>query len=161
VWDVYDCAPSTIGVGGLPDPVGESLRLDKAGGTVLQWDKAVQGHTTNVYRGELYYGVGLGDPTCLEAESVTTEAEDWDPSPPPGNIYYYVVAGCNVCGEGSAGLSSYGEERSTGWASCPTVDGDFDTEGVPDLSDNCPMQANVGQADADQDFVGDVCDPTP
>jgi hypothetical protein len=36
----------------------------------------------------------------------------------------------------------------------PDVDGD----GVPDSSDNCPAVANAGQADVDDDGVGDLCD---
>jgi hypothetical protein len=36
------------------------------------------------------------------------------------------------------------------------VDGDGD--GVPDATDNCPAAANVNQADADADRVGDACE---
>jgi len=36
---------------------------------------------------------------------------------------------------------------------------DTDGDGVPDATDNCPMTANADQADADQDGLGDVCDP--
>jgi len=39
----------------------------------------------------------------------------------------------------------------------PDVDGD----GIPDDGDNCPWLANPGQADADQDDVGDACDLCP
>lgn len=35
---------------------------------------------------------------------------------------------------------------------------DFDGDGVADLTDNCPLDANPGQLDADQDAVGDACD---
>ncbi len=35
---------------------------------------------------------------------------------------------------------------------------DTDTDGVVDVIDNCPAQANSGQQDADGDQVGDVCD---
>lgn len=35
---------------------------------------------------------------------------------------------------------------------------DFDEDGVPDTSDNCPAQANPDQIDLDQDGLGDACD---
>ncbi len=36
---------------------------------------------------------------------------------------------------------------------------DQDGDSVPDIQDNCPMTANVGQGDGDGDKVGDACDP--
>jgi hypothetical protein len=38
---------------------------------------------------------------------------------------------------------------------------DEDGDGLDDLCDNCPDQANPNQADTDGDGVGDVCDPDP
>jgi len=38
---------------------------------------------------------------------------------------------------------------------------DTDGDGVPDITDNCPNDANADQADADNDGLGDVCDSTP
>ena len=38
---------------------------------------------------------------------------------------------------------------------------DRDDDGVIDLYDNCPEKANPSQADGDEDFVGDACDPCP
>lgn len=41
------------------------------------------------------------------------------------------------------------------------VDTDDDNDGVLDAADNCPLNANPNQADADADGQGDVCDQTP
>ena len=37
-------------------------------------------------------------------------------------------------------------------------DDDDDNDGVLDVNDNCPQQANTNQADNDQDGKGDICD---
>jgi len=36
-----------------------------------------------------------------------------------------------------------------------------DGDGIPDDEDNCPMDFNPNQEDADGDCIGDVCDPEP
>jgi hypothetical protein len=36
---------------------------------------------------------------------------------------------------------------------------DTDSDGIPDSSDNCPDNCNTQQLDADEDGIGDVCDP--
>jgi hypothetical protein len=38
---------------------------------------------------------------------------------------------------------------------------DIDSDGQPDIIDNCPLDANADQSDADFDLIGDVCDPHP
>ena len=38
---------------------------------------------------------------------------------------------------------------------------DTDGDGLIDSEDNCPDVANSDQADADQDGLGDACDPSP
>jgi hypothetical protein len=35
---------------------------------------------------------------------------------------------------------------------------DVDLDGIPNAADNCPLDANPGQADADGDSIGDACD---
>ena len=38
---------------------------------------------------------------------------------------------------------------------------DADSDTIEDFADNCPNDANLDQADQDQDGLGDVCDPDP
>ncbi|MEZ4462844.1 MAG: thrombospondin type 3 repeat-containing protein [bacterium] len=41
----------------------------------------------------------------------------------------------------------------------PLCVGDQDGDGIPDVRDNCPSVHNPFQSDADQDGVGNACDP--
>jgi len=155
VEDSQDCAPSTVGVASAPGPIGSTLQMDKSGGTTLHWSRGAQGHTTNIYRGQILTSQPLS-PSCLVAEHPRTDAGDPE-LPPSGMVFYYVLSPRNACDEGSAGQESGGAERS-GWTPCSTVNGDFDGDGIPDLSDNCPVVANADQSDSDLDFVGDACE---
>jgi hypothetical protein len=38
---------------------------------------------------------------------------------------------------------------------------DLDSDGIPNLDDNCPIVFNPSQADSDLDGIGDVCDICP
>jgi Thrombospondin type 3 repeat len=41
-----------------------------------------------------------------------------------------------------------------------TPNGDTDNDGVDNLADNCPNVANLDQADANGDGIGDACSAT-
>ena len=64
---------------------------------------------------------------------------------------------------GPPGLTVDDAERLVDQANTPLVHAaklfaDSDGDGVPDTSDNCPLQYNPGQADSDGDGAGDACD---
>ena len=39
------------------------------------------------------------------------------------------------------------------------IEDDVDFDGIPNVSDNCPFNANFSQTDSDGDGLGNVCDP--
>jgi hypothetical protein len=161
VADGDDCAPQAAGISTLPGSIGDSLRLARVGPAArLSWTRAVQGPTSNVYRGLVTGSAAwLYNEVCFDTENAATTLVTGE-QPPAGAIWYYLVAGRNVCGEGPHGAASPGGER---WAAevCPSAGRDGDGDGVTDVADNCALVANAGQVDGDADFVGDACDNCP
>ncbi len=159
VIDVLDCAPSNASLSRIPESIGSTLTLDKLGDDVtFHWKRPSQGATANVYRGELP-GTVPSTPVCLITGEPGIEATATDPVV-AGAVAFYLVTARNACGEGGAGSDSGGVPRS-GWVACPSSSSDFDADGVPDDSDNCPLAPNPGQSDGDLDFSGDDCDACP
>lgn len=160
VADTADCAPFN---GSLSQPaatIGNTLRIDKTGGTVLTWLRGDQGHVSNLYRAvrpmnQPYDGAFA----CLTPESPVPNGND-PQTPLSGMVLYYLVSARNTCGESAAGFASSGAPIQPAPA-CPALFADFDGDGRSDLEDNCPLAANPAQADADHDFVGDLCDNCP
>ncbi len=58
------------------------------------------------------------------------------------------------------GIDAHAISADTTPLSVSIINDDFDqdTDGVLDRNDNCPMDSNTDQADADNDQIGDVCD---
>jgi hypothetical protein len=159
VSDASDCAGLARSVNRVPDKVGPTLRLSKSGPT-LRWERSFQGHTYNVYRGNLDPGQPWSyNETCLVSETVDAEATDLA-NPPAGKGFYYIVSAKNRCGESPASTRSTGEEHTPS-VPCSTLGADSDTDGLQDLDDNCGRTANESQADADGDSIGDACDNCP
>lgn len=110
--DACDCAPADASAFAIP---AETANLRFATGTTgLAWDSGASasgsGIVYDVARGDLS-AVSGGSEICLESGSMDEVAVDaTDPS--PGEGYFYLVRGRNVCGAGT-----YGAGRSV--AGCP------------------------------------------
>ncbi len=158
--DFSDCNPLNASYADSPGPVGAGLRINGSTSSLLTWGHPAQGHTSNLYRGEIVPGEAWSyATTCLAAERIEESAIDSE-VPLPDHAFFYLAGGRNVCGQGTIGKASDGTDLFPE-STCPGQGGDFDDDGVPDIGDNCPKIANPDQADGDRDFVGDVCDSCP
>ncbi|MBK7537136.1 MAG: thrombospondin type 3 repeat-containing protein [Myxococcales bacterium] len=63
---------------------------------------------------------------------------------------------CEDCSSGTYAPGSDGPDQDAD-GSCDAGDTDDDGDSVPDGEDNCPLLANPGQEDANEDGVGNVC----
>ena len=159
VGDACDCQVANPSLASIPGQVG-TLRLDKTGGTRLRWLRAPAGYLSNVYRGTLAAaGTFAYNEACLDPGNTDLEAND-AAVPVAGALYWYIVAGANLCGQGPATVDSAGASHFV-VTSCTTGPGDADGDGVDNRQDNCPLIANVSQTDTDDDFTGDACDNCP
>ena len=158
--DAGDCAPFNRSVSTIAAPVGNSLAVSKTGGATLEWLRADQGHVSNVYRNVRAAGQPYAESFgCLLPEALGTTTTDTQLTA-PGTVLYYLVSARNSCGDSPAGFDGGGAPTFPA-PTCSASFGDFDLDGLADISDNCPMAANPIQADGDQDFVGDLCDNCP
>jgi len=158
VLDASDCAARNRAVS---QPAGEpgGLRLSKvAGAERLNWNRGGQGHTSNVYRGDLVPGQPWSNAmTCLTSESPVRQVDD-PAVPPPGRGFYYLVAAKNSCGASRAGSTYPGGADVNPPVPCTPANRETDGDTLTDLGDNCPVNPNSNQPDGDGDWVGDVCD---
>lgn len=96
---------------------------------------------------------------CDDANSVNNDSCD--------NTCHNVIS--SVCGNGTTEQGETCDDGNTASgdgcdASCQIENSDptdSDSDGIPDLSDNCKMVANSDQTDADQDGIGSACDNCP
>ncbi len=164
ILDAGDCASDYSGVSELPGLIGNTLTVERSGGTdaVLHWSRGIQGHTSNLYRGTILPGLAWSYATsCFESENPTVDSIGVDSDvPPPGFAYYYMVGSRNICGDSPIHVDSDGVDILA-MGSCASGAADTDLDGAIDLVDNCPETSNVGLTDVDQDFVGDLCDNCP
>jgi hypothetical protein len=93
---------------------------------------------------------GDNDDLVIDVTTLTNHLVRWSLFPSPQGKVRVQAAYTSALGRqgGPAVLAMLG-----------IIDGDSD--GVPDLIDNCPAVANANQADADGDGIGDVCDNCP
>jgi len=160
--DVADCAPLLRGVAAPPQPIGATLRMQRAGtGVRLRWLPSLQGHLANVYRGSRpYRAAWTYDMECVWADSLTREIVLTDATPASGETVFYLVSARNSCGDSPAGALPDGTPVYPDPA-CPAFGLDRDLDGIADGADNCPALANPGQFDSERDFVGNDCDNCP
>jgi hypothetical protein len=153
-----DCAPDLRAASAIPgEASGLSIDSDKR---TLHWNRAGQAHVYGLYRGSIEPEQAFAyDHECVAAAVPELSADD-PTDPAPGELFYYLVSGSNSCGDGSLGSGGGGPRPPL---SACTIDpqADFDGDGVPDIDDVCPAQADPSQADADLDTIGDACDTCP
>jgi hypothetical protein len=153
--DLSDCAPLSRGVASTPGPTGDTVRASKAGGMTLTWSPGNQGHTSNVYRGTIVRPWVYNE-SCQVSEAIDRLAVDAS-APVPGDTFYYLVGVRNACGDSRIGVANPGGDLAPVVA-CAVGSLESDGDGILDLGDHCPADADAMLADSDGDFVGDACD---
>jgi len=144
--------------GGLPFNgfIGEAVVDGQAYGTGADHWRCLAGPITATW-----FAADFGDPAFVPATELVYN---------DGDVFPAVVAG--ISNGGNRVNPNYGDyagdyayicgPAQTANVRClfraADVLDDADGDGVPDASDNCPVDPNPGQADADLDGVGDLCE---
>ncbi len=77
----------------------------------LTWGRPIKAYASTVYVGELSPTSRVDWDLACHAQTIPAESLDLTPVPPAGFVHYYLVAGVNDCGPGSAGSGSGGAPR--------------------------------------------------
>mgnify|MGYP001818106147 CR=1 FL=1 len=110
--DVADCAPFVGGVTTIPPAIGPSL-VWQSDGMTLSWTAESEAQSYRLYRGSVASDY---DHVCTESDLSLPESVQ--AAQPSDGGWFYLVAGENVCGEGTLGEDSGGAVRPVG-APCP------------------------------------------
>jgi len=128
-------------------------------------------HSAAVLDGKIYTFGGEIPAVYEETEVYDPSTDSWTQISPmltPRHGTGGVVVGDTIFIIGGAVVTGLGPDNSNeGFAAGTCLDSDFDGYGDPGhpenscLLDNCPVNFNPAQEDADQDQIGDLCDPCP
>jgi hypothetical protein len=155
--DGVDCAPLTYSMSQPPAEVLDTRLSPSGSATRITWGQVSQANVYNLYRGQVSLSAGWQFQTNCQLSEAAGSLFDELAAPAVGNLFYYLQAGTNLCGEGTVGTGTGGAQRPLA-VPCSPQGRDTDHDLVLDLADNCPLAANAGQADGDRDGRGDTCD---
>jgi hypothetical protein len=117
------------------------------------WAIQVSGNTVYGAAGSGGLAMARANPTMMSVamqDSATITATV--PAALPGGPYHVLVTN-------PAGLTEAGSLANGFFVSDDGSNGDLDSDGVFNLSDNCIAASNTDQRDSNQDGFGNVCDP--
>src|SRR5262249_7488578 len=133
--NAQDCANFVNSVHSSPVAVGSSLSWSSK--TVLNWTRAPQGNTYNVYRGSFPASGLHGNSTHTGFEEASPDQSTTDSlKPAVGGALYYLVSARNRCGESSLGSPSGGGNIPNGSPCVLNTSRDTDGDTVVDVDDN-------------------------
>ncbi|MCP3982196.1 MAG: hypothetical protein GY716_23050 [bacterium] len=119
--DADDCLVFDPDVWEFPGEVSGLMLAQLEGVTTLTFDPVSNpGAAPGAFTYEVVRSTEADDfitsPQCVESDDTDTMATD-STTPPSGTLFHYVVQARNLCGVGSAGVSSTAEPRASG--GCP------------------------------------------
>jgi thrombospondin type 3 repeat protein len=117
--DASDCAPLNATASTPPVEAG-GVQLSKVGGTTVAWapDAAAAHDVASGTIAALRADGNVSAASCEQDDQGGTAWIDPRPDPAPGQGYYYLIRGQNVCGAGTYGSATGGSERTPA-AACP------------------------------------------
>ena len=95
---------------------------------------------------------------CAADSDGDSDPDTTDCEPGNGAVHHGAVEVCNGDDDNCSGLVDEGFADLDGDGKADCVDGDIDSDGIPNNSDVCPGVPDAAQVDTDSDGVGDACD---